>query len=134
MPRLCAALLSSVWLATAAVAAGPSTWTPAAWTALDTLKLATNVPGEGPYTFPVWVAVLDDQLYVRLGDRAAKRVTSTTDGRVGVEIAGARFERVRCEPVPDLAPQVGAEMARKYWSDVVIHLFPHPLTCRLVPE
>jgi len=134
MRRLCAALLSSVWLATAAVAAEPSTWTPAAWTALDTLKLATNVPGEGPHTFPVWLAVLDDRVYVRLGDRAAKRVTNTTDGQVGVEIAGARFERVRCEPAPDLAPRVGAEMARKYWSDVVIRLFPHPLTCRLVPQ
>jgi hypothetical protein len=134
MRRLCAAaLLSCLWLPTAAVAADPSGWTPAAWAKEDTLDLATNVPGEGPYAFPVWLVVLDDQLYVRLGSRAARRVERSAPG-LGVKIAGVRFEGVRCQPVPDLVPRVAAAMAQKYRSDVLIHCFPHPLTCRLVPE
>lgn len=134
MPRVRAALLSILCLASAAVAAEPSPWAPTSWAKADTLELATDVPGEGPYAFPVWLVVLDDQLYVRLGDRAARRVRETRDGRLGVTVAGARFDRVRCQPAPDLAPRVAAAMAGKYRSDVIIRLFPHPLTCRLAPE
>ena len=133
MPRMLTALVWSLSLARAAIAE-PSGWTPGVWTEQDTLDLTTNVPGEGSYSFPVWLVVLDDEVYVRLGARAAKRVQQSADApRVGVTVAGAHFDGVRCEPVPDLAPRVAEAIAQKYWSDVFIRFFPHPVTCRLVP-
>src|SRR6185503_8772423 len=47
-----------------------SPWTPAAWKSQDTLELQTTVPEESEYWFPVWLVVLDGQVYVRLGTRA----------------------------------------------------------------
>jgi hypothetical protein len=118
-----------------AAATTPPDWTPAAWTAEDTLELTTDRPDEGPYTFPVWLVVIDDQLYVRLGNRAADRVQKSKSAPyVGVTVAGKRFEHVRCEPAPDQAPRVAEAMGKKYTSDLLIRYFSHPLTCRLVPE
>ncbi len=133
MPRTAVLLLSVLLLA--ATAAPPASWTPGAWTAEETLDLTTDRPDEGTYTFPVWLVVIDDQLYVRLGGRAADRVEKSKSAPyVGVAIAGKRFERVRCEPAPGDAGKVAAAIREKYWSDVFIAFFPHPLTCRLVPE
>src|SRR5262245_32996586 len=125
----------AILLAVPAAAEPPADWTPSAWTDQDTLELTTSVPGEGSYTFPVWLVVVDGQLYVRLGTRAADRVQkSTTQPMVGVTVGGKHFDKVRCEPAPDQAKQVAEAMRKKYWSDVLIQYFPHPLTCRLVPE
>src|SRR5262249_34278466 len=64
-------LLSSLLLAVCwAASAG---WTPASWTAENTVQLTTDVPAEGAYTFPVWLVVIDGQAYVRLGPNAAGR-------------------------------------------------------------
>jgi hypothetical protein len=128
-----AALLVMV---TSLVLAGPNPdWTPARWADLDTLQLHTVGPTEGPYDFPVWLVVIDDEVYVRLGSRAARRVeTSTTQPYVGVTVAGRHFPRVRTEPVPEMAGAVSAAMAKKYWSDLIIRFLPHPLTLRLRPD
>lgn len=130
---LLAALLSaSVWAPASAPAAD---WTPATWADENTLELTTVGPGEGPHTFPVWLVVIDEQVYVRLGSRAADRIEhSTTKPRVGVTIAGESFPRVKGEPAPEMADRVGQAMGAKYWSDVLIRYFSHPLTLRLVPE
>jgi hypothetical protein len=81
------------------------------------------------------MVVMDDQVYVRLGGRAADRVqTSKSAPFVGVTVAGQRFDKVRCEPTPDQAARVADAIGKKYTSDLVIRYFPHPLTCRLVPE
>jgi hypothetical protein len=134
MRRTPALLLASLLFA-APAAATPADWTPTRWTAENTLQLTTDRPDEGAYTFPVWLVVLDDQLYVRLGPRAADRVQKSKSApTVGVTVAGKHFEHVRCQPVPDLAPRVAEAIAQKYWSDHIIHYFSHPLTCRLVPE
>jgi hypothetical protein len=115
--------------------ATPAGWTPASWTAEDTLKLTTDVPAEGTYTFPVWLAVIDGQIYVRLGTRAAGRVQESKSAPfVGVTVAGQHFDHVRCEPAPDQATRVAEAMGQKYWSDVFVHYMSHPLTCRLVPQ
>jgi hypothetical protein len=130
-----ALLLLPLLAISAPAAATPTDWTPAAWAAEDTLELTTDRPDEGSYTFPVWLVVIDDQLYVRLGDRAADRVQKSTSApHVGVTVAGKRFEHVRCEPTPDQAPRVAEAMGKKYTSDIVIRHFSHPLTCRLVPD
>ena len=112
-----------------------SAWTPAAWKNQDTLELKTVVPDEGEYWFPVWLVVLDEQLYVRLGTRAAERVEqSTTKPHMGVRIAGQQFDRVSGIPAPEMADKVAAAMGEKYWSDVFIRYFDHPLTLRLEAE
>jgi hypothetical protein len=108
-------------------------WTPELWVDEATLELRTTDPGEEPHWSPVWVAVLDDQLYVRLGGRAAGRVERNVNKPyLGMRIAGREFPRVRGEPAPEMAERVAAEIKEKYWSDVFIRFFPHPLTLRLV--
>jgi hypothetical protein len=126
-------LLSSLLLAVSWGA--PAGWTPPSWTAEDTLKLTTDVPAEGAYAFPVWLVVIDGQVYVRLGDRAAGRVQGSKSAPfVGVTVGGQHFDHVRCEPAPDQATRVAEAIGQKYWSDILIRYMSHPLTCRLVPE
>ena len=72
----------------------------------------------------MWLVVVDDQVYVRLGDRAADRVQKSKSAPfVGVTVAGKRFEKVRCEPAPDQAPRVAEAIGKKYTSDLLIRLF-----------
>jgi hypothetical protein len=79
--------------------------------------------------------VIDDQVYVRLGTRAADRVNeNTTAPMLGVEVAGQRFDRVRAVPAPEYAERVAEAIADKYTSDLFIRWMSHPLTLRLVPE
>jgi hypothetical protein len=110
-------------------------WDPAAFAKEDTLKLQTIGPKEGEYWFKVWLVVIDGQVYVRLGTRAAERVeANTTAPYLGVEVAGQRFDRVRGVPAPDFAERVAQAMADKYSSDIFVRFMSHPLTLRLVPE
>lgn len=115
--------------------AGAADWTPALWLDESTVDLRTTHAGADPHWFPVWPAVIDGELYVRLGSRAAGRIEqNATAPHVGVRIGGEAFERVRVEPAPGMADRVAGELAQKYWSDVFIRFFPHPLTLRLVPD
>ena len=124
-------LVTATLLARPALAAD---WTPTAWAGENTLELRTTAAGEAAHWFPVWLVVLDDQLYVRLGSRAAVRIESnTTKPYVGLRIAGHDFEQVKTEAAPDRVEAVARAMGEKYWSDVFVHYFNHPLTLRLVP-
>ncbi len=110
-------------------------WNPAAFAKEDTLKLRTTGPEEGEYWFPVWLVVIDGDVYVRLGSRAAGRVErNVTAPYLGVEVAGQRFDHVRGVPAPDDAARVARAMAEKYTSDLIVRWMSHPLTLRLVPE
>ncbi len=122
-------------LAAAAARAEAAEWRPAAFANESTLQLRTNVPAEGEHWFPVWLVVIDDQVYVRLGSRAAWRVQrNSTAPFLGVKVAGQQFDRVRGVPAPELAGRVAESMAKKYTSDIFVRWFSHPLTLRLVPE
>jgi hypothetical protein len=119
----------------AAASADAATWQPEAWAEEDTVELRTQARGEDPHWFPVWLVVIDGQMYVRLGSRATERVeSSVTKPILGVRIAGEEFPAVRGVPAPEAAEKVNAMMADKYWSDIGIRLFSHPLTLRLEPE
>lgn len=110
-------------------------WTPAEWVEEETIELGTTEPDEELYMFPVWPVVIDGDVYVRLGSRAAERVEeSTTKPFMKVAIAGKEFPKVEGIPTPDKADQVAELMADKYWSDIFIRFVPHPLTLRLEPR
>jgi hypothetical protein len=113
---------------------GPG-WTPNEWKDVSTLKLCTTSPGESEHCFPVWLVVLDDEVYVRLGSRAAERMQkNVTAPHLPVEINDHRFENVRATAAPDYVDRVAKAMADKYTSDIFVRLFSHPLTMRLRPE
>jgi hypothetical protein len=120
---------------TLALPAAAAEWTPHAWADANTVELRTTNPGEADHWFPVWVVVLDDQVYVRLGSRAAGRIEkNTTAPIIGVRIAGQQFDRVKGVPAPEAVERVAKAMGEKYWSDVLVRYANHPLTLRLVPE
>src|SRR5262244_3799102 len=119
----------------AAVSARAASWTPRDWKDANTIELRTTAPGDSPHWFPVWLVVVDDQVYVRLGSRAAGRIErNTTAPYVGVRVAGQEFPRVKGVPAPEKTEGVAHAMADKYWSDVLVRHFNHPLTLRLVSE
>lgn len=110
-------------------------WDPESFRGVETLDFLTVGAEEGEYWSPVWLVVLDGQVYIRLGGRAAGRIEgNTTAPYIGVKIDGQQFDRVRADPAPEMAERVAAAMADKYWSDLFIRFFPHPLTMRLVVE
>jgi hypothetical protein len=90
--------------------------------------------GDGHWS-KVWLVVVDGDVYIRLGSRAARRIEGNTNAPlVKIRVAGERFDGVVAEPTPDMAEAVGEAMAEKYWSDALIRYFPHPLTVRLRPQ
>jgi hypothetical protein len=126
----------SALLLLAATGAGPAAaeWTPAKWVDADTIELRTTRAGEGEHWFPVWLVVLDDNVYLRLGSRAANRIKdNTTAPLLDVRIDGQQF-RVKGVDSPTDSERVAQAMGQKYWSDVVIKYFNHPLTLKLLPE
>jgi hypothetical protein len=133
--RLCVLLVLVAIVATVTTSVRAAEWKPTAWENEDTLKLRTTAPGEDAHWFPVWLVVIDGQLYVRLGSRAAGRVEDNVSAPyLGVEIANQRFDRVRGVPAPEAAERVAAAMADKYTSDIMVRWFSHPLTLRLEGE
>lgn len=118
-----------------ALPAAAADWTPRTWANANTVELRTTNPGEAEHWFPVWLVILDDQVYVRLGSRAAGRIEkNTTAPYVGVRIAGQQFDRVKAVSTPESVERVARAMGEKYWSDVLVRYANHPLTMRLVVE
>src|SRR5437867_13061515 len=110
-------------------------WKPGAYVSESTLELRTTAPGEGDHWFPVWLVVLDDQVYVRLGTRAAGRIErNTTKPYVDVRVAGQRADHVKAVAAPESVERVARARADKYWSHVVVRHMDHRLTMRLAPE
>jgi hypothetical protein len=127
------AVLAVAGLTSFAVAAN---WTPDAWKDENTVELRTTAPSSEPHWFPVWLAVVDGQLYVRLGARAAARFDENlTKPIIGVRIAGKTFDRVRGVVAPGMVDKVAAVMRDKYWlqGDVIVRRMNHPYTMLLVP-
>ena len=109
-------------------------WDPAAFRELDTLEFLTAGPEEGPHWSTVWLVVIDGQVYIRLGSRAAERIEkNSTAPQVKVKIAGQEFDAVKAESAPDMVAPVAAAMKEKYWTDIFVRGMDHPLTMRLTP-
>lgn len=110
-------------------------WDAKAFRDLDTLEFQTVGPAEGPHWSTVWLVVLNDEVYIRLGSRASGRMKENTAAPfVNVRIGGREYERVRAEEAADQTTAVADAMAAKYWSDVFVRFVPHPLTMRLQPD
>ena len=109
-------------------------WDPAAFSQEETLEFLTVAPDGEEHWSTVWLVVLDGQVYLRLGSRAAERFeASTIKPKLKIRIAGQTFDDVTGVPAPEQADAVAAAMHEKYWSDVFIQYFSHPLTLRLTP-
>jgi hypothetical protein len=119
------------------VSAAPASagWDPARFSNESTLDFLTVSATDGEHWSRVWVVVIDDQVYVRLGSRAAARIeenirTPTVSVRIGQE----EFAGVDAIPAPEMAEKVAEKMAEKYTTDVFIRHLSHPLTMKLVPH
>lgn len=129
-----ALVLLSVLLLTATTAFAAE-WTPAAWESEDTLEFRSDCPDEGEHWSYVWLVVLDGDVYVRLGSRAAARVDcSTSKPMTAIRIAGQTFDNVEMVSSPQMAELVAAAMGEKYWTDMFISVLNHPYTMKLVPK
>jgi hypothetical protein len=101
----------------------------------DTLEVLT-IDSEGDEHWSTfWLVVIDGQFYLRLGSRGAGRIEGHTKmPHVSVKIGGQQFDQVKVVDAPDKAEAVAAVMADKYWSDLYIRYFAHPMTVRLEPS
>ena len=126
----------SIAIATAARADDKAVpgWDPAMFRDASTIKIMTTEPDVGEHWSNLWVVVIDGQPYVRLGDRAYRRIQgNTTSPYVKLKVADQEFDKVKVEEMPDMKDKVAAAMADKYWMDVIIRHESHPMVARLVP-
>lgn len=132
--RLAASLLSLTLLSLASTATA-APWSPASWSAEETLQFLTDCPDEGEHWSYVWLVVLDGEVWVRLGSKAGGRVDcSKTKPMTSVKIAGQDFSNVEMVTVPAMTDRVAAAMADKYMSDIFVRYMSHPYTMKLVPK
>jgi hypothetical protein len=110
-------------------------WNAAMWQDESTLDFRTTAPDDGEHWSRVWLVVIDGEVYLRLGSRAADRITKNQAAPiVGIRIAGQQFDSVRAEAVDEKADAEAAAMADKSWTDIFERYFSHPLTIRLAPQ
>jgi hypothetical protein len=130
MARTLGWLLSLALMVTLAPAADAE-WDPASYRELDTLQFFTYDAEDGEHWSTVWLVVIDNDVYIRLGARAASRMeTSTLAPKTTVRIDDEDFP-VIAEAVPTMAQAVADAMKEKYWTDVFVRWINHPLTMRL---
>lgn len=121
-------------MASAADAVVPG-WDPASFRDDSTLEIMTTEPEVGEHWSKLWLVVIDNQLYVRLGDRAYGRVQrNSTKPFVKLKVSGHEFDKVKLEETPDMKDKVAAAMADKYFMDKLIRYENHPMAARLTPE
>lgn len=136
----CAAIMHARMAILTAVVLGVAlpvlaSWRPLSWKDESTIELRTNCSDEGEHWSTVWLVVLDDQVYVRLGKRAADRIScNATRPWLAARIDGQQFDHVLAVEAPDRAERVAEAMKEKYWLDVLVRYFDHPMTLRLSAE
>jgi hypothetical protein len=110
-------------------------WDPEVFRDVSTIKIMTTEPDVGEHWSNLWVVVIDERPYVRLGDRAYGRIQrNTTSPYVKLKVADKEFDKVKVEEMPDMKERVAAAMAEKYWMDILVRHESHPMVARLVPE
>jgi hypothetical protein len=129
-------VFSIATLASARAADTPASgWNPSAFQGESTLQIMTTEPDVGEHWSKLWLVVIDNQLYVRLGDRSYGRVQrNTTTPYLKLKVAGQEFDKVKLEEMPDMKDKVAVAMADKYFMDILIRHESHPMVARLTPE
>ena len=128
---ICSMALSLVLLAAPAIAG----WDARRFSDESTLDFLTVSPDEGEHWSRVWLVVIDGQIYIRLGSRAAARMNANTRAPViSVRIAKEDFAEVEAISAPEMADAVAAAMAEKYTTDILVRYLSHPLTMKLRPK
>jgi hypothetical protein len=124
------AIISATW--SDDVAPG---WDPNAFKDHSTVQIATTSPGESEHWSNLWLVVIDNQLYVRLGDRAYGRIqNNATKPYIKVKVAGQEFDKVRVYEASEMTDRVADAMAQKYFLDMLVRHESHPMVARLVAE
>jgi hypothetical protein len=125
----------SLALLSIAAPARAAEWTPSRWTDETTLQFRSVCPGEGEHWSYVWLVVLDGDVWIRLGSRAAARVDCNASKLVtAIRVGGEEFASVEMVPTPAMATRVADAMAAKYTSDLLVRYANHPYTMKLVPK
>lgn len=128
---LCIALVGA---ARAADSAAPG-WDPSTFRDESTIEIMTTEPEVGEHWSKLWVVVIDNQPFVRLGGRSYGRIQkNTTSPYVKLKVGGREFDKVKLEELPDMKDKVAAAMADKYFMDKLIRFEDHPMVACLVPE
>ena len=126
-------LIASVLL-TAVSSRAQAPWNPAEWKDVEVLEIRTVAPEEGEHWSKLWMVVIDDEVYLRLGSRAVERIQENVDRPiVSVRIDGQEFGRIAAIHAPDFRDRVAEAMSKKYWTDFLARILPHPMTVRLTP-
>jgi|ERR1700683_2966754 hypothetical protein len=128
---LCFALSGTTGAADTAVPG----WDPDTFRQASTIQIMTTEPDVGEHWSKLWVVVIDDQPYVRLGARSYGRVQrNTTTPYVKLKVEEQQFDKVKVEEMPDMKDKVAAAMADKYFLDKLIRYESHPMVAQLIPE
>ena len=129
-----AGLLSLLW-----VLAAPA-WNPVEIDKESTLEFLTVGKEDGEHWSTVWFVVIDGEVHLRLGPRAAKRVEANpTAPRMQIRVGGETYT-MRYEIVPQKFEAVADAMYAKYWTDRFgvpfrkLGLTSATMTLRLVPD
>ncbi len=110
-------------------------WDPASYADDEILEFYTETEDGDGHWSKVWLVVIDDQVYIRLGNRAGGRIDGNVHKpHVKIRIGGEEFDKVRLDEAPDKVEAVAEQMGEKYWSDMFISFVAHPYTLRLVPR
>ncbi len=126
-------LLGLAMHAFAAIAASGATWNPADFASESTLEFFTiNEAGEAHWA-TVWFVLVDGDVYVRLGERAQRRIEENIHQPVvKVRVAGREFDHVVVERVLGRNDEIAEAMADKYWTALFMPYMPERYTARLV--
>ncbi len=101
-------------------------WRPADWADTSTLEFLTDCPDEGEKWSPVWLVVLDGEMYISLGSKAASRLAcSRTAPKTSIKIEGELYEDVTLVPETALAQAIEDARWDKYWTNVLVGYFHH---------
>jgi len=134
-----ALLVAALFIASAGGARAAETavpgWDPSTFRDESVIQIMTTEPDVGEHWSKLWVVVIDDQPFVRLGSRSYGRVQkNTTSPYVKLKVGDQEFDKVKLEEMPDMKDKVAAAMADKYFMDKLIRYENHPMVARLVPE
>src|ERR1700723_1253352 len=111
-----------------------SGWDPDTFRKASTIQIMTTEPDVGEHWSKLWVGVIDDQPFVRLGSRSYGRVQkNTTSPFVKLKVGDQEFDKVKLEEMPYMKDKVAAATADKYFMDKLIRYETHPMVARLVP-